>query len=209
MRASDIERRSRIHEAAYTVLAERGYRGSSFLTIATAAGVSNQTMYRWYGTKAGLFRAMIEENASAARVALEAALNSASGSVDALAEVAYLVLQTVTSTRAIDLNRAAASDASETGELGEALAASGRGLLLPLVASLLTRAHERSEIRAPDVQEAAEVWVSLVVGDLQVRLVTGAISRPSDLDLQARATAASARFLSLCQPGSTPEDVAR
>lgn len=209
MRASDIERRSRIHEAAYTVLAERGYRGSSFLTIATAAGVSNQTMYRWYGTKAGLFRAMIEENASAARVALEASLNSATGSVDALAEVAYLVLQTVTSERAIDLNRAAASDASETGELGEALAASGRGLLLPLVASLLTQAHERGEISVSDVQEAAEVWVSLVVGDLQVRLVTGAISRPSDLDLQAHASAASTRFLLLCQPGSAREEVAQ
>ncbi len=62
----DENRRMRqqlIFAATYRLLAEKGYKGTSMLAVAKAAGASNETMYNWYGNKQGLLAAMIEDNA--------------------------------------------------------------------------------------------------------------------------------------------------
>ncbi|WP_237352646.1 TetR family transcriptional regulator [Rhizobium leguminosarum] len=43
------------------------------LDIAKAAKASNETLYRWYGDKNGLFQTMVESNARATKTALDAA----------------------------------------------------------------------------------------------------------------------------------------
>jgi AcrR family transcriptional regulator len=48
------ERRQRITRAAITVFAERGYAASSTAQIAAEAGVSKETIYSYFGNKAGL-----------------------------------------------------------------------------------------------------------------------------------------------------------
>ena len=52
-------REAAIHAAAYALLAEHGYGGTSMLRVARAARASNETLYRWYGGKDGLFTAMV------------------------------------------------------------------------------------------------------------------------------------------------------
>lgn len=197
MREADRARRERVADAAYEVLRERGYRRASLLEIAKAARVSNQTMYRWYGSKSALFRALIESNAAQARQPLVALTDGCSDPIATLGEVARQVLRTVTSDRAIDLNRAAAVDASESAELGAALATAGRGQIVPLLTELIGRAHSANLLNAPDASAAAETWVALVIGDLQIRLVTGGAARPSDDELDARAEQALRAFAAL------------
>jgi AcrR family transcriptional regulator len=68
------ERRDAIEAAAYELLATKGYLGTSMLAVARKAKASNETLYRWYGDKQGLFRSMVERNAEAVRRSLEAAL---------------------------------------------------------------------------------------------------------------------------------------
>ncbi len=46
--------------AAGALFRERGYAGTSMPQIATAAGVVVETIYRAFGSKAGLFRAVVE-----------------------------------------------------------------------------------------------------------------------------------------------------
>jgi AcrR family transcriptional regulator len=50
------ERRQRITRAAITVFAERGYAAASTAQIAAEAGVSKETIYSYFGNKAGLLR---------------------------------------------------------------------------------------------------------------------------------------------------------
>ena len=52
-------RHEAITKAAYAQLAKNGYDGTSMLSIAKAAKASNETLYRWYGDKQGLFAAMV------------------------------------------------------------------------------------------------------------------------------------------------------
>lgn len=177
------DRREAIEAAAYAVLAERGYRRTSMLAVATAAGASNQTLYRWYGGKQGLFAALIARNADEAMAALAGA--PAADRDARMVAFGRALLRMLTGDRAVALNRAAAADADETGELGRALAASGRERVLPALVAQLREAR-------PDVAEAgldalAELYVSLLVGDLQIRRATGALGAVEEATVDRRA----------------------
>ena len=108
------DRRAAIEAAAYDVLQDKGYSGASMLAIARAAKSSNQTLYKWYGDKKGLFSALIAANAEEVRALLaEEKDNDPQKTLERLGPSLYRLL---TSDRAIALNRAAAADPS--GELG-------------------------------------------------------------------------------------------
>ena len=112
-------REATIHAAAYALLAQHGYGGTSMLRIARAAQASNETLYRWYGDKDGLFTAMARENAADTRRLLENALECHDDPWEALVAVAPTFLRMILGDRAILLNRAAAAD--PTGALGAAI----------------------------------------------------------------------------------------
>lgn len=55
----DDETRDRILQAAAALIAERGYVATTTRAIATAAGVNEVTLFRRFGSKQGLVRALI------------------------------------------------------------------------------------------------------------------------------------------------------
>jgi len=59
-RAQAEQTRADVLAAAGTLFRERGYAGTSMPTIAAKAGVVVETIYRAFGSKASLFRAVIE-----------------------------------------------------------------------------------------------------------------------------------------------------
>ncbi len=189
-------RQAEIERAAYGLLNERGYGGTSMLNIAKQAKASNETLYRWYGDKTGLFKAMVESNARATKAALEQAIRDEAEPLASLESVAPTLLSMLLGERAISLNRAAASD--ESGELGAALAAAGRDSVFPLIETLIQRGLEGRALTAPSARVAAEWFLSLLIGDLQVRRVIRARPVPSAEDVQARVNAAMEAFRKLC-----------
>ena len=100
------------------------------LNIAKAAKASNETLYRWYGSKVGLFEAMVRDNAAETKDRLEAALHSQADPYETLRTVAPVLLGMLVGDRAVLLNRAAAADPSN--ELGAAMAKTGGGVWAPL-----------------------------------------------------------------------------
>lgn len=184
-----------IEAAAYDLLAEKGYRGMSMLGVARKAKASNETMYRWYSDKIGLLSAMITRNASEAKALLEEAIASNKAPLDTLEALGPVLLGLLNSERAIALNRAAAAD--PTGELGEVLASMGRGVVGPLIFKCLVDAHAQKAIdRPPDV--ALALYMSLLVGDSQIRRAIGALPEPAQGEIDKRAKSAFEDFCRLC-----------
>lgn len=179
-------RRQAIEDAAYAVLAKEGYKAASMLAIAREAKASNETLYRWYGNKQGLFGSLVERNAETAREMLDAALSSKDTPLLVLETLGPVLLRLVTSERAVALNRAAAGDVHDTATLGAALAAGGRQALKPRIAALLAQANEVDVLRVPDPGEAADIYISLLIGDLQIRRVTGALDALSRAEIATR-----------------------
>jgi AcrR family transcriptional regulator len=64
---SDDETRDRILAAAAALLAERGYVATTTRAIATAAGVNEVTLFRRFGSKQGLLRALVAAGAARQR----------------------------------------------------------------------------------------------------------------------------------------------
>ncbi|MDQ1850076.1 TetR/AcrR family transcriptional regulator [Gemmobacter fulvus] len=159
-------REATIHAAAYALLAQHGYGGTSMLRIARAAHASNETLYRWYGDKDGLFTAMARENAADTRRLLENALECHDDPWEALAAVAPTFLRMILGDRAILLNRAAAAD--PTGALGAAISAGGREEIRPLICRLMERLCTGSH---HDPNQVTGWFLGVLLGDLQVRRI--------------------------------------
>ncbi|RWO52511.1 MAG: TetR/AcrR family transcriptional regulator [Mesorhizobium sp.] len=194
--ATKPARRAQIERAAYKLLKEKGYGGTSMLGIAKEAKASNETLYRWYSDKKGLFKTMIENNARATKAALDEAIRDEADPLATLEDVAPVLLSMLLGERAISLNRAAASD--ESGELGATIAAAGRDSVFPLIEKLIQRGLESSALAAPSARMAADWFLNLLIGDLQIRRAIHALSVPSDRDVHSRVVAAISAFKKLC-----------
>jgi len=184
------QRRAEIEAVAYRLLAERGYAGMSMLMVAKAAGASNETLYRWYGDKPGLVRAMIAANAAEVLATLEAA-EARKLSLEAdLHEVGGRLLALLVGERSVALNRAAAGDAS--GDLGRELARGGRETVMPRLAALIAR-------HGVDGQAAAECFLGLLLGDWPVARMIGVLAEPNGASQSARLEEAVARLIALAR----------
>lgn len=191
-------RQEQIERAAYAVLEAKGYAGASMLAIARAAKASNETLYAWYGDKTGLFRALVRRNAAEVTALLTTEIAAGGDAAAALARVGPVLLGLVTSERAVALNRAAAAD--PTGELGRAIAAEGRGAVAPLIAQVLAQGRAAGAFAFDDLEAACEVYLGLLIGDLQIRRVVGRMPQPDAAARQARSDRALRLFSALCRP---------
>ncbi|WP_179380470.1 TetR/AcrR family transcriptional regulator [Jannaschia marina] len=190
----DPDREDRIAAAAYTLLSEKGYAGASMLSIAKAARASNETLYKWYGDKCGLFTALARRNARAIREDLDAALAGDGSAPETLARVAPRLLAMLLDDPAILLNRAAAGDA--TGALGQAIAEGGRADIAPRIGGLVARAlRDAGSDMPPD--RATTLFLDLLIGDRQIRRVIGTLPRPTRAETEARAATALTDFARL------------
>lgn len=204
MTDSESIRRAEIENAAYAVMSEVGYKSASLLAIAKRAKASTETLYRWYGGKPGLFAALVEGNAARVSALIDNVLEQQGDPLAGLERLGPALLGMLTGDRAIALNRAAAVDAAETGQLGPLLARHGREEVAPRLDRLLLRAKEVGQVSFDTVAEARDTYFNLLIGDLQVRRVTGAMPVPTDEMIAKRSARALACFLQLysAQPGA-------
>jgi AcrR family transcriptional regulator len=189
-------RQRQIEKAAYEILEARGYGGTSMLAIAKRAKASNETLYRWYGDKRGLFKTLVESNANTTTTALAAAIEGGADPLVTLEEIAPILLSMLLGEKAVLLNRSAASD--ESGELGRTIAAAGRDSVFPLIAKLVQRGLDTGALAAPSADTAVDWFLCLLIGDQQIRRAIRAMPPPSEDKIRLRADAAIAAFKKLC-----------
>lgn len=192
------ETKKRRHEAiaaaAYTLLAEKGYDGASMLSIAKMAKASNETLYRWYGDKQGLFRALVQDNAAQIADELGQAISRRDDPLQTLERVAPVFLNMLLGDRAVLLNRAAASE--PTGELGAALSAGGREVVQPLFKGVMMGIAKGDSAKAEMLTGA---FLGLLVGDLQIKRVIGVDPVPTAAQIDTRVSGALHLFGKLAE----------
>ncbi|MEO0922170.1 MAG: TetR/AcrR family transcriptional regulator [Pseudomonadota bacterium] len=196
--ANKAQRHLAITQAAYRVLAEKGYSGTSMLSIARASKASNETLYRWYGDKVGLFTRMVRDNAEDTCSMLQEALSKGEDPQTALQSVAPVLLEMLLGDRAISLNRAAASDAS--AELGKVIAQEGREKVGPLVTQVIEALAAQKGV---DPQLAREWFFGLLIGDRQIRRVIGVMAQPSPNEIEQICASSLAAFLRFLDQSET------
>ncbi|MBM1689827.1 TetR/AcrR family transcriptional regulator [Sulfitobacter geojensis] len=189
-------RKAQIEAEAYALFDELGFEGTSMLAVAKRAKASNETMYRWYGDKHGLFESMVRSNAAQVRTQLAEVVDVPAAPLERLEKVAPVLLGMLLGPRAITLNRAAATD--PTGALGQLLAKGGREDVLPLIKDVLLQAVRQGDLQRPKDGEIGALFMHLLVGDQQIRRVIGTMAAPSQDEVTENAKIALAQFTALC-----------
>ncbi|MFD0981685.1 TetR/AcrR family transcriptional regulator [Tropicimonas aquimaris] len=197
------ERRGRIEAAAFEVLEEMGYRKASMLQIAKRAQASNETLYNWYGNKQALFSSIIEGNASGIRQVLEEAIAGGSDPEHSLENVGRLLLRFTATDNAVIINRAAVADVADTGLLAAAIETHARSVMMQRLAAFM----ERVEAAGPfdfkgDPGGAADVFIRLLLGELQIQQALGSQPPLDDDAIERRSEECAALFRRLYANGA-------
>lgn len=170
---TQTDRATRIEDAAFALVVEKGFLNMSMLAVAKAAKASNETLYRWYGDKTGLFEALVKRNTDKVRTALDNAMQRNLPPLATLKLIGPVLLAMIQDERAVSLNRAAAADAS--GRLGHALATGGREVVFPLIRQTCADAVRLGELADINAAEIAQTYLTLLIGDVQIRRAIGVL----------------------------------
>ena len=188
------ERHERIVEAALAELVERGYERATMLGIARRAGASKETLYARFGSREGLFAALIARQGASTVERLETVLDDgAADPRDTLGGFARGLLGLLLHEPSISLNRAAMA----SPELASLLLEHGRFTAGPIVERHLAALARRGVLDIDDPAAAFTLLYGLVVEDRQIRVLLGERA-PSRAAIRRHADAAVERFVALC-----------
>ncbi len=194
-------RREEILLAALEMLEERGYREASMREIAARARASKETLYSWFGSKSGLFEALISWQAARMDAALSSSLEGNGGDpADVLRSFAVELSRLLLGERAVIINRAAISEVHTDSSLARILSAKGRESVTPRLARYLEAQKDAGTLDFPDAGTAVETLIGLTITDRQVRRLLSILPEPDEPDLQSRAERAVNDFLKLYAP---------
>jgi AcrR family transcriptional regulator len=148
------ETRQRILQAAAQVFAEQGYARATTRALAAAAGVNEVTLFRHFGSKQGLFSAIIEAHAAPALNTAMAAQFTGEYRQDLLVMGGY-VLQVMLERR--DAMRLMLCEAEHFPEVRQVLAENPRQLRQAL-AGYLQQQMAQGRVRSLHAEAAAQAF---------------------------------------------------
>jgi AcrR family transcriptional regulator len=189
----DVTKNEAILDAAMAVLAERGV-SVSMDEIARRAGVSKQTIYNHYGSKAELVRAMATRRVHEITAPLEGR-GAAENPAEALAGYARVLLNAAFAPGGSALFKTAMLHAGDMPDVARAMWEAGPKASRARLAEFLTLETRAGRLFCPNPQEAAEFFGGMVTGTYQTAMLLGVGVDLDDSKIERIATEASARFL--------------
>jgi AcrR family transcriptional regulator len=189
----DVAKTEAILDAAVEVIGQRGL-SAPMETIAKRAGVSKQTVYNHYGSKAELVRALM-----ARRVAMITAPLRDPGAIDnpreALEAFARSMLETVATTKAYAIMRVVIQGAGEMPDVAREVFEAGPRQTRRQLSLFLAEEHRLGRLDVKDPDQAAEFFGGMVLSHHQLRSLLGLPSEKTAEEFAALATEAADRFM--------------
>ncbi len=172
------ERRARILEAAREVFYEVGYAGASMSMISSRLGGSKATLYAYFNSKEELFAAIIRDQCSVMGNLFQAHIGT-DDLRQSLTEVSRQLMAVVLSDWGARTMQLIIEESHRNPGLArlfhESIEESGRATMK----ALLRAAHEKRQIEAPDIDEAAVILKSLLFGDIHFKRLLN-LDRPTE-----------------------------
>lgn len=199
-----IDKRAAILDAAFTVFARDGYAQACVRDVAAEAGVAKPTVYNHLRDKESLFRAAVA--AVAEDVLVESVAQVATLTVDAVRERGLAAVLTEIGGRLLVDYTAERSTAlrgvlrAELGRFAGLLGDGGPDRLTEALADRLARLSLAGTLRNGDPVIAAEQFLALLTGPVDVRSMWGTRMVP-DHEIDAVVAAAVATFIIAYAPG--------
>lgn len=194
----DLSKNEAILDAAIEVMSERGI-AAPLDEIARRAGVSKQTIYNHYGSKAELARAMADRRAREVIEAL-AAPDAVEHPEETLATFARVLMDAVLNNRGMAIYRMAMAAVNTMPEVAQAIYEAGPRASRRSLADFLRLENAAGRLSCPDPLQAAEFFGGMVLGPYQNAALLGVPVPLSDAEIDAVAHEAAARFMRAYAP---------
>ncbi len=190
-----------ILRAATMLFLERGYMGTSTDAIVERSGGSKETVYAHFGSKAGLFEAVVEQAAGTPIAALRNPSLDATQPERELRRIGIDFLTALADAEAMALMRLIVAETERIPEIRSVFERSGPMQAEAAIASFLERCRAARSLSILDTKAYAAVFAALVLAPLLGSLVTTRL-------LSKEAVAEHIEmvvplFVKLCRPSAT------
>lgn len=189
----DPRKREAILEAATALFSERGTT-VSMEEIARHAGVSKQTLYNRFPSKADIGRALAERRATD----VTAPLRTDGDPLTVLTAYARAMQDKVCNVSKAESLRALAMITPTAPEIAQAIYEGGPGTSLRLLSAWMHEQDAKGLLAVPDPDLAAEMFTGMVLGHSHLRSLLG-IAHPTQT-FEHRAAEAARRFVKAFTP---------
>ena len=194
----DVAKNEAILDAAVAAMGERGL-AVSLEEVARRAGVSKQTIYNHYGSKAELLRALMARRVDAITAPLEMP-GAGDHPQEALAGFARTMMSSLLDPNTAAFMRVIVLSAAELPEMAETFFSAGRQNSRARLAQFLARETAAGRLNTPDPALAADFFSGMVVGTYQFALTLGLSPNLKAEDIDRIADEAASRFLRAFAP---------
>jgi AcrR family transcriptional regulator len=167
--------------------------------IARRANCSKETLYKWFGDRAGIFTATVRWQASKVRAGSYDSQHLDAGALrESLESFAANWLKVISSRTSVALNRVAIGRAaSAKADLGRIVLANGRFAIGERLKPLLEAGRDAGLLAFDNSETAFRTFFGLVGRDVQIRLLLGDTLKMSGAEIARDAARATDQFLTL------------
>ncbi|PHY19208.1 TetR/AcrR family transcriptional regulator [Caulobacter sp. BP25] len=194
----DVAKTEAILDAAVEVIGERGL-AAPMESIAKRAGVSKQTVYNHYGSKAELMRALMQRRVERVTAPLRGqdAVDNPTATLEAYARS---LLETVTTNRNYSMMRVVMMGAGEMPDVAQEVYEAGPLSARRQLAAFLKTETELGRMKVEDCDQAAEFFSGMILGHNQIRSLLRLPSDKTPEQLDRFAREAAERFMRAYAP---------
>ncbi|WP_395445161.1 TetR/AcrR family transcriptional regulator C-terminal domain-containing protein [Caulobacter sp. UC70_42] len=194
----DVAKTEAILDAAVEVIGERGL-AAPMEAIARRAGVSKQTVYNHYGSKAELMRALMNRRVEAITASLREP-GAIDNPTEALEAYARSVLETVITTKSYSMMRVIMLGSGEMPDVAKEVFEAGPLSARRQLAAFLKTETELGRMKVENFDQAAEFFSGMVMGHSQLRSLLRLPSDKTPDEYGRLAREAAVRFMRAYAP---------
>ncbi|RRN62589.1 TetR/AcrR family transcriptional regulator [Caulobacter sp. 602-1] len=194
----DVAKTEAILDAAVEVIGERGL-AAPMEAIARRAGVSKQTVYNHYGSKAELMRALMNRRVEAITASLREP-GAIDNPTEALEAYARSVLETVITSKSYSMMRVIMLGSGEMPDVAKEVFEAGPLSARRQLAAFLKTETELGRMKVENFDQAAEFFSGMVMGHSQLRSLLRLPSDKTPDEYGRLAREAAVRFMRAYAP---------
>jgi AcrR family transcriptional regulator len=187
-------RREAIVQAAYSLFMERGFASVSVDDIIRVAGGSKATLYKFFGNKEGLLRAVVESLADEMLREFNVEFPSAQTVRESLLHIGTVLTDLALSKNAINQHRHAVAHAHAFPGVARLWYETGPKRSMEGIAAFLERETAAGRLRVDDPLRAAWLFGGMILFNNNMRLLVGA-PREKRAEMKKTVTAAVDAFI--------------
>ena len=176
---SKLTKRQSIIKAATKMFLEHGYRNISMDKIAQAAPVSKATLYNHFENKNALLAGVVSRLCESLFQTMALISIDSDTVEDTLKKIARSYVDLIYSEEALDFYRLVIAESREFPELSQLVYESGPQPALKQLEDYLQRLNASSRFKCDDLAFSADVFFSLLEGDLYMKCLLGVKPSPT------------------------------